>query len=68
MMKPRRNDKRVIEAAAAAAHVPEDAFFVQVDHGIVFVNHPDSMKWPAETRHAIEAAVEQLTGMKASVT
>lgn len=64
----RKNDKRVIEAAAAAAHLPTDAFFVEEDHGIVIVNHPESMKWPAETRRVIEAAVERLTGMKASVT
>ncbi len=67
-MKPRRNDKRVIETAAAAAGVPPTSFSVEVDHAFVVVNHPESMKWPSAKRRAIKVAVEQLTGMSATVT
>lgn len=66
-MKPRKNDKRVIAAVAAAAGLPAAGFFVEVDHGFVMINHPESMKWP-EKWPAIKAAVERLTGMKASIT
>lgn len=67
-MNVRKNDKKVIAAAAAAAGLPTTGFFVEVDHGILLVNHPDSMKWSAETRAAVKAAVEEAAGMKASVT
>ena len=67
-MRPRRNDKRVIQVAADAAGLPPARFFVEVEHDHVLVNHPESMKWPAETRAAIKAAVERFTGMRAAVT
>lgn len=67
-MAVRKNDKHVIEIAAAAAGLPTTGFSVEVDHGMVLVNHPDSMKWSSETRAAIKAAVERETGMKASIT
>ncbi len=64
----RKNDKRIIAAAAAAAGLPVDAFFVEIEFGAVTVNHPESMKWPAETRHEVERCVRELTGMSAHVT
>lgn len=63
----RKNDKKVIEAAAAAAGLPAAGFFVEESHGVVLVNHPESMKWP-EKWPAIKSAVESLTGMKVSIT
>lgn len=64
----RKNSKEVIAAAAAAAGTSTAGFVVEVEHGCVLVNHPDSAKWTSEKRAAVKLAVEQLTGMKASVT
>ena len=66
-MSVRRNDRRVIEAAAAAAGLPPHSFFVEVQDGVVIVNHPDSMKWSREVTEAIRAAVREVTGMHAMV-
>lgn len=68
MVKFRKNDKRIIEVAAAAAQLPSAAFFVAIDDGMVIVNHPESMKWPDRTRCEIERCVRELTGMTACVT
>lgn len=63
----RKNDSTVLAAVARAAQLPQAGFSVEEDGGRVMVNHPDSMKWP-ERWPAIVAAVEGVTGMKASIT
>ena len=64
----RRNDSIVIKAVAEAAELPMDSFFVEEDHGIVLISHPDSMKWSRDVQKAVEAAATRVTGMKASIT
>lgn len=68
VVKFRKNDKRIIEVAAAAAELPSAAFFVEIDQGMVLVNHPESMRWTDRTRYEIERCVRELTGMTACVT
>ncbi len=64
----RRNDSKVIKAVAEAAGLSPDRFFVEEDHGVVLINHPDSMKWSEDVQRAVEAAATRVTGMKASIT
>lgn len=64
----RKNDRRVIQAAAVAAGVPPDAFTVEEQFGVVIVNHPDSMTWPSEVRSSIKDAVKRVTGKDVAIT
>ncbi len=65
----RKNDRRVIQAMAEAAHIPPGGFTVEVDHGFYILNHPDSQKWDKQRRDAVVQAAKSVLppGAKASL-
>lgn len=65
----RKNDRRVIQAMADAAHLTPGPFTVEIDHGEYILNHPDSQKWSAELRAKVVQAAKSVlpSGARASL-
>lgn len=65
----RKNDRRVIQAMAEAAHLPPGPFTVEIDHGEYILSHPDSQKWNQELRAKVVQAAKSMlpAGARASL-